>query len=314
MVRSTRPQVCNCTPGNFPICGFESFFGDSAAFAFFGSPCFTARLSGRIGWLLDCNQAHGQRRAAFAFDPNRPINQPACLRRTQLGNQIERTAFDIESTRVLPASADHNVRSSFEHNRYTIRLQIGAVSKTDLAFDHGDPVERLPLLLIGQFEMTKALVRKIERTVNAPEFALLARSRSCLGPRRAINDADQPTSARLRRRRCEQPLHKHRKPIAALTQTIEQRHAAEIGNANLSGPRGRRSQSSLTQAIGQHQPQQRHCIRNLTPSEGGGSSTPRLSVQSLRLWNTGSPALRSTMTRRCRDCSTPPAPAAPSPT
>src|SRR6516225_10576125 len=113
--------------------------------------------------------------------------------------------------------------------------------------------------------MTKALIREIECTVNAPEFAALARSWSCLRHRRGIDDADQPTSARLWRHPSEEALDEDAKPIATLTQPIKQRHATEIGKTNRSSPCRCRSEPSFTQTIGQHQPKQRYRIGNFPP-------------------------------------------------
>jgi len=171
-----------------------------------------------------------------------------------MGHQIERKAFGIKPTRVLPARSHQNVCPGFTDSRDAVRLQISAVRDADLVLDHWYPVKRFTLFLICQFEVTKALIWQIKCTMNAPKLTVPARSRSCLRHCRRIDDADQAAPARLRGCRSEQALHQHCKPIATLTQAIEQRHAAEVGKANRSGPRGCRSQPSFTQTIGQHQP------------------------------------------------------------
>ena len=106
--------------------------------------------------------------AVLAFDPNPPIDQSARLRRTQLGHQIERKAFGINPTCVLPARSDQNVSPGVADSGDAVRLQISAVSNADLVLDHRYPVERFALLLICQLEVTKALIWQIECTMNAP--------------------------------------------------------------------------------------------------------------------------------------------------
>src|ERR1700738_1212540 len=161
------------------------------------------RLASRLGRtlrrLLDRDQTQGESLAAFAFYPNRPIDQPAGRRLAQLGDKVERLAVTIEPACALPAGPDHDVRAGFDHARHAVRLHIGTIAKADLARNHRYPVERLARLLIGQFEVAKAFLRKIECAVNAPQLVLLSGVSSILRHRGGIDDADHPTAARLRR-------------------------------------------------------------------------------------------------------------------
>ena len=79
-------------------------------------------------------------------------------------------------------------------------MQIGTVADADLAFDDRDAVERLALPLVGQLEMAKAFVRQIEGTVNSPQLVASFVCRSRLGDRGRIDEPDQATAARFRRR------------------------------------------------------------------------------------------------------------------
>ena len=46
-------------------------------------------------------------------------------------------------------AGDEDVGSGFDHSRDAVRLEISAVSNTDLAFDHRYPVKRLAFALIS---------------------------------------------------------------------------------------------------------------------------------------------------------------------
>src|SRR5713226_6043470 len=146
-----------------------------------------SRLGSRLRRLLDRDQTQSERLAAFAFYPNRPIDQPAGRRLAQLGDKIERIAFTIEPACALPAGPDHDVRAGFDHARHAVRLQISTIAKADLA-----------RYLIGQFEVAKAFLRKVERAVNAPQLVLFPGSRSFLRHRGGVDDTDHPAAARLR--------------------------------------------------------------------------------------------------------------------
>src|ERR1700687_3452858 len=134
------------------------------------------RLASRFGSslrrLLARAQTQGERLTAFAFYPNRPIDQPAGLRLAQLGDKIERIAFSIQPACALPAGPDHDARAGFYHARHAVRWQRGTIAKADLARNHRYPVERLACLLIGQFEVAEAFRRKLERPWNARPLAL----------------------------------------------------------------------------------------------------------------------------------------------
>src|SRR6478736_8324781 len=75
--------------------------------------CVPVRLATRGGNSLrrlpDRDQTHGEQFAALAFDPDRPVDQPASRYLTQLGDKIEHIAFAIEPAGALPAGPDHNV-------------------------------------------------------------------------------------------------------------------------------------------------------------------------------------------------------------
>src|ERR1700675_1485571 len=156
--------------------------------------CGPTRLASRLGSslrrLLDRDQTQGERLAALAFYPNRPIDQSAGRRLAQLGDKIERIAVATEPACALPAGPDHDVGASFDHGCHAVRLQIGTIGKADLAGNHRYPVERLARLLIGQFEVAKAFLRKIEGAVNAPQLVLLSGVRSFLRHRGGVDDAD----------------------------------------------------------------------------------------------------------------------------
>src|ERR1700736_4989698 len=190
------------------------------------------RLASRLGRslrrLLDRDQTQGERLAAFAFYPNRPIDQPAGRRLAQLGDKVERLAVTIEPACALPAGPDHDVRAGFDHARHAVRLQIGTIAKADLARNHRYPVERLALLLIGEFEVAKAFLRKIEGAVNAPQLVLPSGASSVLRHRGGVNDADDPAAAPLGSGGSKPLTHQQREPVPALTQAIQQRHAGNI--------------------------------------------------------------------------------------
>jgi hypothetical protein len=146
-------------------------------------------------------------------------------------------------------------------------LQIGTIAKTDLARNRRYPVERLARLLIGQFEVAKAFLRKIERAVNAPQLVLLPGARSFLRHRGGIDDADHPAAARLRGGGGKHLTHQQREPVPALTQTIQQSHAGNIDKAHRCRPGRGRSQSPLAQTIGQNHSQQIHRIGDLSRTQ-----------------------------------------------
>ena len=101
---------------------------------------------------------------------------PRSRRLAQFGDKIERPPFSSTPAGALPAGPDHEVCAGFDHGRHAVRLQIGPIAKTDLARDDRYPVERLTVLLIGQFEVAKAFLRKIERAVNAPQLVVVLRA------------------------------------------------------------------------------------------------------------------------------------------
>jgi hypothetical protein len=149
-----------------------------------------------------------------------------------------------------------------------VRLQIGTIGKADLAGNHRYPVERLARLLIGQFEVAKAFLWKIEGTVNAPQLALLPGRWSFLRHRGGVDDADHPAAARLRGGGGSKHLtYQQREPVPALTQAIQQRHAGNIDKAHRRRPCRRRSQSPLAQTIGQDQSQQIHRTGDLSRTQ-----------------------------------------------
>ena len=170
---------------------------------------------------------------------------PRAARFAKLGNKIDRTTLGIAPGRALPAGTDEHVGPGVKDDGHAIGLKIGAIADADFALDHRDAVERLARLLIGQLEMAKAFVRKIESTVDAPQLALLPGRRSCLRDRGRIDDPDQATPARLGRGRRQHVAHQHGQPIPALTQAIEQRHIRNIYKADRGRPCRCGSQASL---------------------------------------------------------------------
>src|ERR1700744_3532481 len=183
--------------------------------------CVPTRLASRLGSslrrLLDRDQTQGERCIALAFYPNRPIDHPAGRRLAQFGDKIDGIALAIEPACALPAGPDHDVRAGFDHARHAFRLQIDAITKTDLACNHRYTVERLARLLIGQFEVAKAFLRKIERAVNAPQLVVLSGVRSFLRHCGGVDDTDHPAMARLRSGGSKRLSHQHREPVPALT-------------------------------------------------------------------------------------------------
>src|SRR5215216_177426 len=138
-----------------------------------GSARLASCLGSSLGRFLDRDQTQSERLAAFALYPDRPIDQPAGRCLAQLGDKIEHVALAIEPACALPAGPDHDVGASFNHGRHAVWLQIGSIAKANLARNHRYPVERFAGPLIGQFEVAKAFLRKIERTMNAPQFVFL---------------------------------------------------------------------------------------------------------------------------------------------
>src|SRR5215218_481804 len=184
-----------------------------------GPPRLAPRLRSSLRRLFDRNQTHSERRATFALYQDRPIDQ-ATGRLAQFGDEIERIAFTIKPACAFPAGPDYNVGASFDHGRHAVRLQIGTITKTNLARNHRYPIERFAGLLIGQFEVAKALLRKIERAVNAPQLILLPGIRSFLRHCGGVDDTDHPATARLRRSGSKYLTHQQREPVPALTQPI----------------------------------------------------------------------------------------------
>src|SRR4030095_8092820 len=234
--------------------------------------CASARLASRRGrglsWFLDRDQAQGKRRPLLGAYPDRAIDQAACSCLAQQGYEIDRTAFGIAPPSALPASPDHKIRAGLEEPCHAARLQIGAIGKADLARNHRNPVERLARPLIGQFEVAKAFLRKIERAVNAPQL-ILPGARSFLRYRGGIDDADQATSARLRASGSKHPAYQQSQPVPALTQAVKQSHIGDIDKADRCRPGRRQSQSPLAQTVRQDQPQQIHRIADLARTHKG---------------------------------------------
>ena len=162
--------------------------------------CLASRFRRGLCRLLDRDQTQGERDTALTLYPDRPIDQSASRRLAQLGDKIEIIAFAIEPACALPAGPDHEVCAGFEQRRHAVRLQIGAIGKPNLARHHRYPVQRLAGLLIGQFEVAKALLRKIERAVNAPHLVPFPGVRSFFRHRGGVDDPDQAATARFRSR------------------------------------------------------------------------------------------------------------------
>src|SRR3954454_4260900 len=138
-----------------------------------GSACLASGLGSSLRRFLDRDQTQSERLAAFALYPDRSIDQPAGRCLAQLGDKIKHVALAIEPACALPAGPDYDVGASFDHGSHAVRLQIGTIAKANLTRNHRYPVERFAGPLIGQFEVAKAFLRKIERAVNAPQLVLL---------------------------------------------------------------------------------------------------------------------------------------------
>src|SRR5262245_35647382 len=250
-----------------PVGRGERLFGDLVAFPLCLSSGFAARSRGGLRRLLDGNQTQRKSRAIFASDPDRPIDQPACRGLAQLGNKINRLPFSIEPARALPGSAHEDIGAGLKYDSDAIGLQIGTVSDADLALDDRDPIERLALLLIGQLEMAKSFVWKIESTMNAPQLVLLLGRCTCFGDRGRIDDADHAPAARWRRRCSKCLADQHRQPIPTLTQTVEQTNVRNVDKPDRCCPCSGRSQASVAEAIRQDHAQQVHRARNHTRAQ-----------------------------------------------
>src|SRR5215204_6207750 len=133
---------------NNPICRGERSLRDMVAFPLRVSARLAARGRGGLHRLLDGNQPQPKRRSAFARDPNRLVDQPACRRLTELGAKIDRITISIAPARTLPAGTHDDIGTGVEHGGDAIRLQIRAIADADLAFHHRNPVEPLALVLI----------------------------------------------------------------------------------------------------------------------------------------------------------------------
>ena len=78
-----------------PICGFERLLGELMTFPLCISMRLASRARGGLCRLADGDQAQGERRAALATDPDRPVDQTARRCGAQLGDEIDRTTFCI---------------------------------------------------------------------------------------------------------------------------------------------------------------------------------------------------------------------------
>jgi hypothetical protein len=187
---------------------------------------------------------------------DRPVDQAAVRRLAEAGEKIDRLAVDVEPAGVPPAGAHHDVGALLEHPGDAVRLQIGAVGDADLAFNDGDPIERLAALLIGEREEAEALAGKVESAVDAPELVARLGQPSRLRNRRRVDDPDQTAAARLRRGGAQRFADQKRQPIAGPAQALKQRNIGKIGKPDRRRPRSSRSKPSPAQAIGQDQAQQ----------------------------------------------------------
>ncbi|WP_436213680.1 hypothetical protein [Bradyrhizobium sp. LjRoot220] len=113
------------------------------------------------------DQTQGERCAALAPDPDQPIDQAAGRCLAQLGDKIELIAFAIEPTRSSNRPRIE-VCAACEQRRHAVRLQGQARSAARISSRRRYPIQRLASLLIGQFEVAKPLLRKVERAVNPP--------------------------------------------------------------------------------------------------------------------------------------------------
>ena len=154
---------------------------------------------GGLPGLLDGDEPQSERLAALASNKDRSVDQSAVRRLAELSEKIDWSAFGVEPTGVSPAGADQHVGVLLEHVSDAVGLQIAAIADADLAFDHRDPIERLAPMLIGQLEMAKALARKVEGAVNAPQLVAPLGRPSRLRDRRRVDDPDQTAAACLRR-------------------------------------------------------------------------------------------------------------------
>jgi hypothetical protein len=70
-----------------------------------------------------------------------------------------------------------------------------------------------------------------------------------------VDETDQPTSSRLGRIKGQRLAHKQRELIAALAQTIKQRHVGHVDKPDGARPRGRASETSFAETVSQNHAQ-----------------------------------------------------------
>src|SRR5208283_3395384 len=212
-----------------PLRGVEGSFGDPMAPLLRLSTRYPPRGLGSLPGLLDGDEPQSERLAALASNEDRSVDQSAVRRLAELSEKIDWLALGVEPTGVSPAGADQHVGVLLKHEGDAVGLQIGAIGDADLAFNDGDPIERLAPMLIGQLEMTEALARKVEGAVNAPQLVPPLGCRSGLWDRRRIDDPDQAAAARLRRGGGQRLPDQERQPVTAPAQALKQCDIGKIG-------------------------------------------------------------------------------------
>jgi hypothetical protein len=196
-------------------------------------------------------------------------------------HSIDRSAIFVAPARPFPFAAHQHVSTGLKDTGNAVGLQIGSVGNADLAFDDRDPIKRLPFLFICQFKVTEALTGQVEGAVNAPQVAFPLGFLSSFGNAGSIDDADQAAPAGLRSRRAQQLVNQKTQPVAASSQTIEQRWGRYIHQPHRRGPGRRQSQTAITNTVGKDQAQQVHrafyhaCLQK-------SASLPRTSLKRCR--------------------------------
>src|SRR4051812_21574542 len=240
---------------NDPVGRLKGSFGNLIAFPLrIPSGLAACFCGGRFG-LADGHQTQRKIGTALAFDKDRPIDATP-FGRPQHGEEIDRLAILVAPARPFPFAAHQYVSASLKHAGNTVGLQIGPVADTDLAFDDRNAIKRLPFLFVCQLKVAETLAGQIEGAVNAPQVAFPLGLLSSFGNAGSIDDADQAVPAGLWGRRAQQLVNQKAQPVAALSQSIEQRRRRYIHQPHRGGPGCRQPETVITETIGKKQAQQ----------------------------------------------------------
>src|SRR5215475_10692057 len=240
---------------NDPVGSLKGFFGNLIAFPLSITSGLAPRFCGGLFGLADGDQTQRKVGTTLAFDKDRPINA-ATFGRAQHGDEVDWLAILVAPACPFPSAAYQHVSAVLKDAGNAVGLQIGPIGNADLAFDDRDAIKRLPFLFICQFKVTEVLARQVEGAVNPPQVAFPLGFLSSLGNAGSIDDADQTAPAGLRGRRAQQLVNQRAQPIAALSQTIEQRWRRYINQPHRRGPGRCQSETLVAKTVRKDQAQQ----------------------------------------------------------